>query len=762
MSDCRGKAALLSACVAALFLGACGGGGSDRPGGLPTPTPTPIASPTPTPTPTPTPPPTNAFDTPEYRASNSAVTARALAAYDAGATGAGVKVAVVDTGINPNLPEFTGRIDPASQDVAANRGLDDDDGHGSMVSGVIAANRDGVYMHGVAFQASIVSLNVGDPAGCKPGNDCFLDSAIDDAIDLARLSGARIINMSFGDEEGMTADVWPAIQRAVDAGIVIVMAAGNGGTANPNGFALQNISNNGSSGLFIIAGAMDSNRNIASFSDRAGTTAAASWYLTALGVGNATVDELGNRVNVNGTSFATPTIVGAAALLAGAFPNLTGSQIVNLLLTTADDAGAAGTDAIFGRGILNITRAFQPQGSTSLAGSSRVISLADNGSVSGPMGDASSPAGAIILDGYSRAYALNLAQTLRRAPADRPLSAAIAGGNYRTASGGGGPVALAITLRQDEADAGRLALERYQLGPDDRRAAKAVAALAIGKLTPRTSVALGFSQSGRALQQRLARHADSAFLVARDPMARAGFHPAGNSSVAVRQELGPLGLTVTAERGRVDDPRRTPRPHLPGYAVQSLTLDRSAGPVDLSLGAARLAEEETVLGARFASLFTESGSRTWLADASATARLGSGWRASAAYRRGWTWVGDSGGLVDRGRMMSEAYSIDLTKRGLLSSGDRLALRVMQPLRIVRGGFELTVPIRYDHASASTTYGPSAFNLSPSGRERDIELAYGTGFLGGAIDFHAFVRTDPGHVRRTRDDVGAAIRFTFRP
>lgn len=474
------------------------------------------------------------------------------------------------------------------------------------------------------------------------------------------------------------------------------------------------------------------------------------------------MDEFGNRVNVNGTSFATPTIVGAAALLAGAFPNLTGSQIVNLLLTTADDAGATGTDAIFGRGILNITRAFQPQGATSLAGSAAAVSLADNGSVSGPMGDSWSPAGAIILDGYSRAYALNLAQTLKRAAADQPLRAGIAGGSYRTAAGGAGPVSLAVTLRQGEASSGRLALEPFRLETDQRRAAKAVAALAIGRLTPGTAVALGFSQSGRALQQRLADRSDSAFLVARDPMARAGFHSAGNSSLAIRQQLGPLALTVTAERGRVDDPRRRPIPHLPGYSVHSVALDRSAGPIALSLGASRLTEEETILGARFASLFTSGGSRTWLADTSASAHLGGGWQAAAAYRRGWTSVAGTGGLVESGRMASEAFSIDLSKDGLLAGSDRLALRIMQPLRIIRGGFEMTIPVGYDYASASATYGRAGFNLAPAGREIDYELAYGTGLFGGWLDLHAFVRTDPGHVRAARDDIGAAIRFTVRP
>ncbi|MGZ8283440.1 MAG: S8 family serine peptidase, partial [Allosphingosinicella sp.] len=76
----------------------------------------------------------------------------AIAAWDAGGRGQDVTVGVIDTGINPNLAEFTGRIHPASQDVAANRGLSDTEGHGTAVSGVIAMNRDGGGAMGIAFE----------------------------------------------------------------------------------------------------------------------------------------------------------------------------------------------------------------------------------------------------------------------------------------------------------------------------------------------------------------------------------------------------------------------------------------------------------------------------------------------------------------------------------------------------------------------------------------------------------------------------------
>jgi len=753
MSRATKAAFVVTLCVLGASLGACGGGGG---GGLTSMPPPPAPPPPPPP-----PPPGNNPNDAEYQASNSATTSNALVAYQAGATGQGVKVAVMDTGINPNLPEFVGRLDPASQDVAANRGLVDQHGHGSMVSGVIAANRDGIYMQGVAYQARILSLNVGDPAGCKPGNDCFLDAALPTAIDLARTNGAQVINMSFGDEEGMTAEIYPAIGRAVDAGIVLVMAAGNAGIADPNSFAVRNVQQEGASGLIIIAGAMDANRNIAGFSNRAGTGPAADFYLTALGVGNATVNQFGAHVNVNGTSFATPTIVGAVALLADAFPNLSGAQIVNLLFTTADDAGAPGVDAIFGRGILNIGRAFQPQGATTLAGSAAAISLVDNGTSSGPMGDASPTAGAIILDGYSRAYVLDLAKTLNRVSQEQPLRQAMDGSLYQSSEAAAGPVSVSITMRRNFMGERTIATEESRPEPDDARDSKLVAATAISRLTDKTAMALGFSQSARSLQQQLAGHRENSFLAAGDPMNRNGFHSTDATSLAVRHDLGLAALTVASERGEILEPGLREPLDRSRYDIRSLTLDRAIGPARVGLGASRLREDRTVLGGRFSPIFSGAGSSTTFLDGSASLDLGRGWNAFASYRHGWTLLPGTGALVDNGRLTSNAAAFDLSKTGLFASGDKLAFRVMQPLRVIGGGMNLNLPVSYDYATGTPAYERRLFSLAPKGREVDFEAAYGFGLFGGYLDLNAYYRTDPGHIAALRNDVGGAVRFTVR-
>src|SRR5207253_11492596 len=139
------------------------------------------------------------YNTTEYRSSSYSVAAGAIAAYDAGATGKGVKIGIVDSGINPKLLEFTDRIDPASGDVAGNRGVSDEGGHGTAVSAVAAAARNDIGTMGVAFDATIVSERADQPGSCSGTDGCqFFDGAIAAGIDAARLAGAKVINMSLG------------------------------------------------------------------------------------------------------------------------------------------------------------------------------------------------------------------------------------------------------------------------------------------------------------------------------------------------------------------------------------------------------------------------------------------------------------------------------------------------------------------------------------------------------------------------------------
>ncbi|HYW15489.1 MAG TPA: S8 family peptidase, partial [Allosphingosinicella sp.] len=683
-----------------------------------------------------------------------------IAAYNRGATGRGVKIAIVDSGINPNLPEFAGRIDPASRDVAASRGISDTEGHGTAVAAVAAAARDGVGMMGVAFDSTIMSFNTSDPTDCSEEDGCQHSSAdIVRAIDLARENGAKVINISLGGGDP-SISVNNAIVRAAASGILVVMSAGNSGKeatgANPEAFALSA----SSAGNVIIAGSMDSGRLLADSSNRAGTGAAV--YLTAIGVRVRAPNHLGESYLWSGTSFSAPVISGAAALLAGAFPHLTGQQIVQILLGSADDAGAPGTDGVFGRGILNIDRAFQPQGSLSLPGGQAVDVAAGSSQGSTAMGDARTALGGmVVLDGFSRAYTMTLNSALQRAEQDRPLGRAFQPG-LRTATAGARGVAVSITVDRRLTGQPQVGFAQLGLTYEDGRKARLVSGIAISRLNPRLSVALGLAESGKTLERRLSGHYRDAFLVAQDPMSRMGFQGDSAGALGVRHRLGRIGLTATAERGEVLQPGFDRSIVQPRYGLFSIAADRRLGRARLSLGASRLDEESTLFGARFSPLIGVSGGTSWFADAGATFALGRGWDASLGYRLGWSAVTAAAGLARGGRLASDAWSVDLGRTGTLRPGDRFALRLMQPLRVRSGGFDLNVPVSYSYDTLSAGYESRFFNLAPTGREIDLEAAYGIDLLSGAghLSGNVFARRHPGNVAEMDSDLGAAIRFTL--
>ena len=202
-----------------------GGGGVNHDPGTPPPTPTP----TPTPPPPPTPTAELNYDTHEYRNSNYATAANAISAYNAGYTGKGVKIGIVDSGINPNLSEFTGKIDPASGDVAGNSRRQRrrrsrnrrERGRGGGAQRLEHDGRRFRFDHRQRTGRRSGLLRRKD--GCQ-----FYDTAIASGIDAARQAGVRVINLSLGGSQPGTA-LLAAMQRAVNAGIVIVISAGNDG-----------------------------------------------------------------------------------------------------------------------------------------------------------------------------------------------------------------------------------------------------------------------------------------------------------------------------------------------------------------------------------------------------------------------------------------------------------------------------------------------------------------------------------------------------
>jgi hypothetical protein len=363
---------------------------------------------------------------------------------------------------------------------------------------------------------------------------------------------------------------------------------------------------------------------LSDFSNRAGSSA--SNYLAAIGSAVNTVDHEGVRRRYSGTSFSAPTISGAVALLASAFPNLTGAQIVEILFRSADDLGDAGTDAVFGRGRLNIGNAMKPIGTMTLAGSSMAVG-GSSSDAPGAAGDAvgTNAVGAIILDGYSRAFAVDLARTVRIAPRNEPLRRAL-DGSVKVGGADAGRFSIAMTVAERRNATGTL-VDRTDIGPEDLRKARLVAGSAIARLDDRTAVALGFAEGAKAMERRLSGADAGAFLIARDVSGNPGFDARRGTSVALRRNLGPVGLTLSGETGEVHNEIRTSATGSP-YRWTALALDRNFGRTWVSLGLGRLEEKQSLLGGRLGDVLGGGGASTSFLDLEARRNLGGGWSTS--------------------------------------------------------------------------------------------------------------------------------------
>ena len=264
MAGRRQKIGLVGVTALALLAG-CSGGSTGQIGAIPFPPLNPNPVP---PTPTPTPPATD-FDTAEYQRSNAATSAQAIAAYRAGATGAGVIAAIIDSGVDSSSPEFVGRISSMSRDVAGSRSIDDEDGHGTEIAGILLAAKNNSGIHGVAFGATLLALRADRPGSCAETDGCgFSNTAIAAGFDVATSARARVINVSLGGGAASEA-LNAAVNRATSNGAVVVVSAGNDSSPSVDPLAAAMLAA-AAPGTVIIAGSLDANNTIPDFSNRAG------------------------------------------------------------------------------------------------------------------------------------------------------------------------------------------------------------------------------------------------------------------------------------------------------------------------------------------------------------------------------------------------------------------------------------------------------------------------------------------------------------
>ena len=702
--------------------------------------------------------------------------------------GRGIRVAVLDDGVDRFHPDLWRQGDTEFAFTGAQVPAD----HGTSVAGVIAARRNDSSVHGVAFDANIVSIATCKSSGGCTGDEAEIFSVDETAADIASAAGlvrsygsppndissnpdasSDIMNMSFAYVGShYIPEISDAMEDAAAAGRIMVVALGNEGHLGPAGVPASNVADPGIAGYAIAVGALDPTGQFdATFSNTCDGVAA--YCLFAPGEQVYTTVNGGGYDYVDGTSFAAPIVAGAAAVVWAAFPNKNGDQIIQRLLTTASPLGGYDFSEYYGHGALDLGAAMNPVGFLSLTtASGSMVPLADS-YVALPPGF-SAPARekelaeTVVYDEQMFPFYYDLAGSFQ--VSERRAEGMLH--DFLSSLGKSSGVLLGrevaslefvhdddtAELRWDVADGSEQdeELDIYRFGFTPAPGLT----IAVGK---------GFGSMGSSNDFVAARAHRTIF--------------ADEFSVAPFATFAGPGLGLTVD-WQVDDGTtidlvgRDGRGYGGSSSAQlaSLGLTREVGE-SVTLGAryGTLRERGSLMGIRTEGAFASTGHVTTnFVDVSMEGRVSNDMTLFGSVSHGITGGGTPGAESSLVSAWSDAragsFVIGTEFAHLLQDSDRLTVTASSPFRADRATVHVDVPDR-EVADQVVGYTRHAIDLAPGGREHRVQWVYemrpGVAWLGlgreaVSVAIGSYMRMESDHDETADPEYGAAakIRATF--
>lgn len=686
-----------------------------------------------------------------------------------GYTGKGILVGVIDSGLDAESSDFANRLHPDSMNYAQDgttgpfdRDLSE---HGTAVAGIIAANRDKKGTIGVAYNATIFMAGVENcpstATSCRSLSDTFAWRAFKIMID----KGVRVINQSYS-MDGLSQTGANLIYEATSKGIIVVTAAGNETTNIAQG-KLDMIDIRNGNGLVLHVGALDnSGTQLTDYSNFPGE-AGKYYFICAPGdmyVATPRDGAHAGRISFGGgTSYAAPIVTGSIALIMQAWPKMKSSAIIDLIFKTADDLGDPGVDAVFGRGALNLVRAFQPVGSTALAGTNSFVDLKNpTGLGGGAWG--SMPAlrdqlqDVVVTDEFHRDFKMNLGTALI-ARANTPWLDASLRHNIQSSGVQKDNARIAYSFAQSPVGFDRATELQDQR---DLRAGYAPAAMqsvaATYQLNSKTL--LGFASGSSALPHALGLSISApALLAAEAPDLARSLRMGGGTSAAAAFQLKGWRVGAIATHSSTDRTRQRvgAETQLSSLSLRAL---KNFGAFTTSFALSSAQEEGAVMGLSSRAMLGLK-SATHLRASADVAWTKGPWQISGQFTQGRTQAHMQQGLTQEIKgLSSQGWRLAGARTGLLRAQDQLRVGISQPMRITGGTALLNVPTGWDMENRKATYSLRRIGLSPDGREHDIELGYSFPLKTGQIDLNFVYRDQPGHIANAPDDKAVALRWTM--
>ncbi|WP_085340044.1 S8 family serine peptidase [Aquidulcibacter paucihalophilus] len=667
------------------------------------------------------------------------------------ARGTNVTIAIIDSGIRRDHIDFAGAITGgynAFTNLTGTAAVNDTNGHGTHVASLAAARANGVGMVGVASNARILPVQVFQGSSTS-------DFFVARGINYATSQRAFVMNLSLGGST-MSPTIRTALQGAQAAGLLMVIAAGNEGLANPS-FPARHASEAWARGQIIAVGAVDANNVIANFSNRAGD--ARNFYLVAPGVSliGAFPSAPNAYAMMSGTSMAAPVVAGAAAVVKSAWPFLTAPRVAEVLFVTATDLGARGIDPIYGRGLLNLERALLPVGTVTTVSSAGTTPLAlaptSAGAVAIGAKSFAANGGAfegVVFDAFGRDFGYDFAT---KAQDLRPDSVSILAttltnrmqatlASVATPSG-----TLSLMAAPAQAAGGDVSGGLHFIGNQGQSWA-----VAIGQASPILGASL---TAGAAPSARLLGFADHTALF-----------EGTTASVASQRTLeNGVSLTLGARLQGEQYKRRglnwTPNTTSQASSVEAV-LSRTFDRVSLSASVAAIQEAQGRLGDVDSELFGLSGPARTLAvqtDLAFAVSSKTSLSARLTHTQTAAQVGAGASLVSSiSATEATAYAINFAQRDFLAKGDQLDLAVGTPLTSRSGMMNLFLATGADPETGAPIMTRRGISLASKTPEQRFEAVY-TRTLSpdSALAFAVMARQDADGIAG-KDDQALMVRY----
>lgn len=698
---------------------------------------------------------------------------------------------VNDADIANNLASTGGYKDSAS-------------GHGTAVASLLVAAHDGKGVQGIAPNAKVVAYNPFDATGTASWED------VRNGIINLKSRRASVVNVSLGVKGWTLHSEWnnifsnPAVAAAGND-TVFVIAAGNDGSSQKTNIAWNAATNP----ALIVVGSVDPDGRISSFSNRPGSACLtqngvcaaggklADRFVVAPGELLLVSDGNGGLGRASGTSFAAPLVSGTIALLHDRWPWLAQhpKESVDIVLSTAKDLGAPGTDEVYGRGLVDVEAAQSPINFDSL-----VFYQFRDGRNRG----AFKTAAAIKAGGVKAAWEANgvffyafedIGNTYRDFAI--PMSSRLVGQttsiggseeyfqdyvsdqmtdwindevpftdvtNYAVRDPNGWSYAFQGSSPVNYVSKSGLASARY-------------ASVKVSDAAGRFGFSGGHGSGGRALAGQ------KGFGLARDydagnggvnpllGLASGGAFMGADIAVGGATRIG-FGVTerklVHSRDLRLSDSDRNQLRGVDPYRATALNLHvahQASDALTLTVDYTKLREANGLLGVQsIEASDLRHGSTSETATIGASLDLPGEFTFATSMTAAMTRTNGRGrqALATDGGVLSSAFAASLTKRGFFGQRDVFRMTLAQPLHIERGELAFTGTQIIDRNTGELGETSQNFDIAGDGRRFVGELLYATPFMRGA-EFSLFGRAEHNSASNNAIDgmvIGSRIRLGF--